>query len=65
MMNEKIKAFIMSWEEKRLNGYYKNAEELIVINTFAETCKMFGYDFEIFRNAENEITEIYVNQVTK
>lgn len=62
-MNEKIKAFIMSWEEKRLNGYYTGTEATIVLNTFAEACKMFGYDFEIFRTADNKISEIFVGDL--
>lgn len=62
-MNGKIKAFIMSWESRRLNGYYTGTEAEVVLNTFAEACKMFGYDFEIFRNSENEIIEIAVNKV--
>lgn len=59
-MENKIKDFIMKWEEKCINGYYTGTEDLVVINTFSDACKMFGYDFEIFRNANNEIINIEV-----
>ena len=62
-MEERIKSFITTWEEKRLNNYYTGTEAAIVMNTFAETCKMFGYDFEIFRTADNKISDINISKI--
>lgn len=62
-MENKIKEFILKWEEKCLNGYYTGTQDLVVINTFAEACRIFGYDFDILRTADNKITDIYIYKI--